>query len=138
MRSRNVRLSHPRDPAFLTINGNGSSPLFAGGCAGNFIGPQLESNGAEILYGGRQACTQPVSQSLTFRLQRCFRTGICVRFTTVDEVSRTELVQAFTVTAQPACESTQTNIYRLEVDAMANGVTARAISEQVELPCLIN
>jgi hypothetical protein len=31
----------------------GASPLFAGGCAGNFIGPQLESNGAEILYGGR-------------------------------------------------------------------------------------
>lgn len=118
-----------------TIDGGGAR--FAGGWAGHFIGPRAESNGAEVLYGGRQECTEPVSQSLTFRLQRCYRTGVCVRFTTVDEVKRTELLRAFTVTAQPRCESTQTNTYRLEVDAMARGVTARAVSGQVELRCLI-
>ncbi len=120
-----------QDSADWTIDPEtrGDSPLFAGGCTGNFIGPQVESNGAEILYGGRQACSAPVDQRLTFRLQRCLRTGICVRFTTVDEISRTRVVQAFTVTAQPACQSTQTNTYRVEVDAMARGVTARTISD---------
>lgn len=125
-----------QEAAAWTIDSGGAR--FAGGCAGYFIGPRAESNGAEILYGGRQECTEPVSQSLTFRLQRCYRTGVCVRFTTVDEVKRTELVRAFTVTAQPRCASQQLNTYRLEVDAMAHGVSARAISDQVELPCLVN